>query len=108
MADVPDLSKLKNGTRPPAPEPEKTVARTAFLVVVRADGNIVVSIDTGQEVEVQHPCTTDDIYMAATLICKDIAVQQTAQAVQSGLLQMGSVLQQQTQDQQIRQHLNLK
>lgn len=109
MADVPDLSKLKNGSTPP-PEPDQPapVARTAFLVVVGADGNIAVSNDTGQEVEVQQKCTTDDIYMAATLIIKDIQVQQTAQLVQNGLLQMGNLMQQQQQEQAIRNRLNLK
>lgn len=109
MADVPDLSQLKNGSKPPEPEaPQAVPARTAFLVVVGADGNIQVSADVGQPVEMKERCTTDDIFMACSLICKDIGVQQTAQLVSAQLLQMGSALQQQTQEQQIRQRLNLK
>lgn len=110
MADVPDLSQLKNGSKPPEPEaPSQAVpARTAFLVVVGADGNIQVSADVGQPIEMKELCTTDDVFMACSLICKDIGVQQTAQLVQASLLQMGSALQQQTQEQQIRQRLNLK
>jgi len=108
MAEVPDLSKL-NGNKPPAPEATGPIqARTAFLVIVGADGNIQVSADLDQEVLVEQSCTTDDIYMAAALITKDIQVQQTAALVQQGLLQMGSMVQQHQQDAQLRQHLNLK
>jgi hypothetical protein len=109
VGEIPDLSKL-NGKKKPEPEPEAgpPQARTAFLVVVGADGNIQVSADTTQEIEVERPCTTDDIYTAAALICKDIQVQQTAALVSQSLLQMGSMLQQQATDQQLRQRLNLK
>lgn len=108
MNEIPDLSKLKdNGT----PQPDKATpvpAKTAFLVVVGADGNIQVSADTGLEVEVQGQPTTDDIYTACTLITKDIQVQQTAGLVSNSLLQMGSMLQQQAQNQQIKNALRLK
>lgn len=109
MAQIPDLSKL-NGNKSPEPDAEPTAvqARTAFLVVVGADGNVQVTADLGQRVEVEKQVTTDDIYNAATLICKDIQVQQTAALVTNGLMQMGSLIQQQTADQAIRQRLNLK
>jgi hypothetical protein len=109
MAEIPDLSKL-NGNKPPEPEPATgpLQAHTAFLVVVGADGNIQVSTDTGQTVEVAKVCTTDDIFTACGLIQKDIQVQQTAALVQNGLLQMGSLMQQQQADQAIRHRLNLK
>lgn len=106
MPEIPDLSKLKNGNQPTEPEPEKAPARTAFMVVVGADGNVVISTETGHEVT--QVCTHDDIYTACALIMKDIEVQQTAGLVQQSLLQMGSMLQQHQQDAQLRQHLNLK
>jgi len=106
MAEIPDLSKLKDA-QPEAPEQPKPLPRTAFLVVVDADGNIQVSTaDIG--LDVQQVGTTDDVYTSCALIMKDIQVQQTAGLVQQGLLQMGSLMQKQQQDQQLRQHLNLK
>jgi hypothetical protein len=106
MAEIPDLSKMKNGNKPP--EPQAVQAKTAFLVVVGTDGNIQVSADTSLDVEVQSQPTTDDIYTACALITKDIQVQQTAALVSNGLLQMGSLLQQQAQNEQIKNALRLK
>lgn len=111
MPEIPDLSKLKNGQQPPPPTPEQPSmpqARTAFLVIVGADGNILVSTDLDQEIQVDHPVTTDDLYAACSLIMKDITVQQTAGLVSQGLLQMGSLMQRQAQDQAIASRLNLK
>lgn len=111
MPEIPDLSKLKNGQQPPPPTPEQptsTRVRTAFLVIVGADGNIVVSADVAQEIEFEHPVTTDELYSACSLIIKDITVQQTAGLVSQGLLQMGSLMQRQAQDQAIASRLNLK
>lgn len=109
MSEIPDLSKL-NGSKPPEPEqPSGPVqARTAFLVVVDAKGNIQVSTNTTQDVEVDHECTTDDIFTACSLILKDIQVQQTAGLVQASLMQMGAAMQQQAMNEQIRQRINLK
>lgn len=109
MAEIPDLSKL-NGTPPPQPEQPTgpRQAHMAFLVIVAGDGNIQVSTDTGQEIEAAKQPTTDDIYSACALIQKDIQMQQTAQLVQGGLLQMGSMMQQAQVDQNLRQRLNLK
>lgn len=104
---IPDLSKLKNNEAP-SDKPEPVPAKTAFLVVVGADGNIQVSADTSLEVEVQSQPSTDDIYTACALITKDIQVQQTAALVSNGLLQMGSLLQQQEQNQRIKNSLRLK
>lgn len=109
MAEIPDLSKLKNGQQPPPPEePANTRVRTAFLVVVGADGNIVVSTDLAQDIQIEHQVSTDDLYSACSLIIKDIQVQQTAGLVSQGLLQMGSLMQRQAQDQAIASRLNLK
>jgi hypothetical protein len=106
VPEIPDLSKMKNNQPPPEPEP--ALARTAFLVIVGADGNIEVTVNLSREVAVERQATTDDIYAASTLINKDIQVQQTAMLVQQGLLQMGSMMQQQAQNDQIRNRLNLK
>lgn len=107
MPEVPDLSKLKNGSAPTDPEPPaQPVLRTAFLVLVGADGNVVVSTDVDHEVE--HTCTPDDIYVNCAFIMKDIQIQQTAGLVQQALLQMGSMMQQAQVDQQIRKNIKLK
>jgi hypothetical protein len=105
MAEIPDLSKL-NGS---SPDPdEQKVFRTGFMVLVDAQGNIQVTADLGENVIVEHPPTHDEIWSAASLICKDIQVQQTAGLVQTSLLQMGSMMQQAQVDTQLRQRLNLK
>lgn len=108
MAEIPDLSQLKNGQQAPADPAPPTQARTAFLVIVGVNGdiNVVGNLDT--EVAIERTITPDDIYSACTLIIKDVQVQQTAALVQAGLLQMGSMMQQQAQTDQIRNRLNLK
>jgi hypothetical protein len=106
VPEIPDLSRLKNNQ--PPPEAKSALARTAFLVIVGADGNIEVTVDLSRDVSVERHATTDDIYAASTLIIKDVQVQQTAMLVQQGLLQMGSMVQQQAADAQIRNRLNLK
>lgn len=106
MPDVPDLSKL-NGESKTEPQPPQ-VYRTAFLVLVDAQGNIQVSSEVGENTTVEHPATHDEIWSACQLIIKDIQVQQTAGLVQQGLLQMGSIMQQQSVDQQIRNRINLR
>jgi hypothetical protein len=105
--EIPDLSKL-NGSTPPEPAPAPIPAKTAFLVVVDDQGNIQVSSDLGLDVTVERPCSTDDIYTACALIQMDIQSQRTADLVSKSLLQMGSMLQQQSQNEQLRQRLNLK
>lgn len=107
MAQIPDLSKL--GNKPPEPEPEeKKTYRTAFSVLVDANGNIQVSSDAPEGIEVDHQASHDEIWSACQLIIKDIQVQQTAGLVQGGLLQMGSMMQQAQVDAQLRNRLNLK
>lgn len=109
MAEIPDLSKL-NGNKPPEPEqPTGPVQmRTAFMVLVDAKGNIQVSSDVGENILVDHQPSHDEIWSACQLIIKDIQVQQTAGLVQTALLQMGSAMQQQAMNEQIRQRINLK
>lgn len=106
MPEIPDLSKL-NSKKDPEPEEEKQTYRTAFTVLVDANGNIQVSSDIG-DVEVEHQASHDEIWSACQLIIKDIQIQQTAGLVQGGLLQMGSMMQQAQVDQQLRHRLNLK
>lgn len=108
MAQIPDLSKL-NSNKPPEPDTEekKPTYRTAFSVLVDANGNIQVSSDV-PDIEVDHQASHDEIWSACQLIIKDITVQQTAGLVQGGLLQMGSMMQQAQVDQQLRNRLNLK
>lgn len=109
MPEIPDLSQIKNGQQAPPTEPiPPAQANTAFLVIVGADGNINVTGNLDVEVAVDRPVTPDDIYSACSLIIKDVQVQQTAALVQAGLLQMGSMMQQQAQHEQIRNRLNLK
>lgn len=108
MPEIPDLSKLKNNT-PPEPEAEeKQTYRTAFTVLVDANGNIQVSSDLPEGVEADHLATHDEIWSTCQLIIKDIQAQQIAGLVQGGLLQMGSMMQQAQVDQHLRQRLNLK
>lgn len=107
MPEIPDLSKLgKPSAAATDAPPQQAALRVAFTVLVGADGNVVISADTGHEV--QQACTHDDIYTACAMIMKDVQVQQTAQVVQRSLLQMGSMMQQAQTDSAIRQHLNLK
>jgi hypothetical protein len=109
MPEIPDLSKLKNGSTPPEPEaPQQQEVRTAFLVLVDANGNIQVSTDVGENIVPDHMASHDEIWSACQLIIKDIQIQQTAGLVSNGLLQMGSALQQHAQEQALRARLNLK
>lgn len=108
MPQIPDLSKLKDNT-PPQPEvEEKRTYRTAFTVLVDANGNIQVSSDLPPDIETDHQATHDEIWSTCQLIIKDIQAQQIAGLVQGGLLQMGSMMQQAQVDQHLRQRLNLK
>jgi hypothetical protein len=108
VSDVPDLSKLKNNA-PPEPEAEQPqIYRTAFTVLIDANGNIQVSSDLPEGIEAEHQATHDEIWSTCQLIIKDIQAQQIAGMVQGSLLQMGSMMQQAQVDQHLRKRLNLK
>jgi hypothetical protein len=89
------------------PEPEGQPVRTAFLVVVAQDGSAVAVSDLDLAVVRDYLPSTDDIYGALQVICKDIEVQEGAQTTASFMHQMAMAQMQQRQHQQMVAGLNL-
>lgn len=89
------------------PEPEGQPVRTAFLVVVGQDGSAVAISDLDLAVVRDYLPSTDDIYGALQIICKDIEVQEGAQVTASFMHQMAMAQMQQRANQQLVAGLNL-
>lgn len=86
---------------------ETLPVRTAFLVLVDTDGNVQVTPDLDVQVERQHLPSADEVYGIAAVVQKDIAAQESAALTQNSLMQMGSAMRQQTENQQLRSQLKL-
>lgn len=129
MADVVDLSTLKNKTSNNPDfedltpeqqealaakaeangivpeEPKGTPVRTAFIVVVDSNGEVFVSTDLNQALDLAFEPSPDDIYGAAATIQRDMTVQMTASSTVMGMQQMAAAQAQRMQHAQIAAQL---
>lgn len=86
-------------------EPAVPQVSTAFSVVLNRDGTWVVVPSVTQPFQSDRTPTVDDIYAGCAIVQKDLAAQETAMHTQRAMLQMSAAMQQQMQEQQIRQNL---
>ena len=128
MADVVDLSTLKDkkSDNPDfeslTPEEQEALAqkaaengvvaeepgvpvRTAFLVVINEQGEVFVTLDLDTKVKIAFQPSPDDIYGAAAVVMRDMAVQQTSQHTIVGMQQMAQLQAQRLQEAQIAAQL---
>lgn len=81
--------------------------RTAFLVIVQENGEVVASPDLSLRLQRTYIPTADDVYGACAVTLKDLTVQDASQATAIGMQQMAAHAQKRMQDARIAQQLNL-
>lgn len=124
-----DLSTLKNGKPAGSPEfsvdslnpdeqealakmaeehPEAAAAKvtTAFLLVLQ-DGQWMATPDVNTPLTLERQADTEDMWIGATKVARDIDVAETAQAVVGMQQHLAMQIQQQQQAARIAQGLNL-
>lgn len=108
--EIPDLSKIgqPDQTVPEETDQDSIKARTAFLVVVYDNGDVVASPDLDLPVERQEIPSTDDMYGACAVVQRDIQMQLTAHHTMIAMQQLAMAQAQRLQEAQLLQGLNLK
>lgn len=89
--------------------PNLTPVLTAFVVVLDHEGNVQASseLETLNSLSIARPATFSDMFAAASHIQKDIAGQEVAHRVMTGLAQQAVAAQQAVQAQKIQAQMGL-